>query len=75
MSRIGNSPIQIPSTVTVTISDKEVKLVGPKGELTTVLMNQNVKVKQDDGILTVSRLNEEKAVKAYHGLFRSLLTI
>jgi len=73
MSRIGNSPITIPSGVTVTISDKDVKVVGPKGELTTLLANKNVKVGQKDNVITVSRTNEDKSTKAYHGLMRSLI--
>lgn len=73
MSRIGNSPITIPSGVTVAISKTEVKVTGPKGELTTLLANPAVTVSEKDGVITVSRSNEEKATKSYHGLIRSLI--
>ncbi len=73
MSRIGNSPITIPEGVTVTIGATDVKVVGPKGELSTPLANPNVKVSEKDGIVTVARANEDKATKAYHGLIRSLI--
>ena len=33
MSRIGKLPIVVPAGVTVTISGNEVKVKGPKGEL------------------------------------------
>ncbi len=73
MSRIGNAPIQIPDGVTVTINPTDVKVTGPKGELSTALANKEVNVKQDERVITVSRSSEEKAVKAYHGLIRSLI--
>lgn len=73
MSRIGNAPIEIPAGVTVTTSASDVKVVGPKGELITELANKNVTVKQAESIITVSRSSEDKSVKAYHGLMRSLI--
>ncbi len=73
MSRIGNSPIIVPAGVTVDISKTDVKVTGPKGELTTPLANPNVKITQKDGVITVSRFNEDKSTKAYHGLIRSLI--
>ncbi len=73
MSRIGNSPITIPADVRVDISKSEVKVSGPKGELTTSLANPNVKVALKDGVISVSRSNEDKSTKAYHGLIRSLI--
>lgn len=73
MSRIGNEPVKIPAGVTIDISKTEVKVTGPKGELITVLMNPNITVTQKDGVVTVARLDDEKANKAYHGLMRSLI--
>jgi len=70
MSRIGNFPIVIPEGVTVAVSKTEVKVTGPKGELITPLANPDVTVDEKDGTLVVSRSNEEKAVKSYHGLIR-----
>ena len=37
MSRIGKKPIEIPAGVEVKISDKQVKVKGPKGELSLTL--------------------------------------
>ena len=39
MSRIGNRKIAIPEGVTVTEENGIVKVTGPKGELTTTLVN------------------------------------
>ena len=33
MSRIGNSPVAVPSNVTVTINGQNVEVKGPKGTL------------------------------------------
>lgn len=74
MSRIGNAPIIIPQGVTITIDDKEnvVKVKGPKGELEQKVGNK-LEVTQEDGVLTIKRLSEEKKDRAAHGLYRSLI--
>ncbi len=74
MSRIGKLPITIPAGVTVTV-DKDTNLVtvkGPKGELTQSV-NPAIKVSVEDGTLSVTRPNDEKQNRAFHGLYRSLI--
>lgn len=72
MSRIGKLPIVIPSGVTVTLNDNVVTVKGPKGELSQAIKPEiSVEVKDNEIILT--RSNEEKQVKAYHGLYRALI--
>ena len=72
MSRIGKLPIVIPSGVTVTLNDNVVTVKGPKGELSQAVKPEiSVEVKDNEIILT--RSNEEKQVKAYHGLYRALI--
>lgn len=72
MSKIGKKAISIPDQVKITISRKEISVVGPKGELKTVLL-PNIEVKIEGQELFVSRKNNEKQSKANHGLIRSLL--
>ena len=36
MSRIGKKPIEIPQGVKIEITVKEIKVSGPKGELTAI---------------------------------------
>jgi large subunit ribosomal protein L6 len=73
MSRIGKTPITIPSGVTITVSAENVVTVkGPKGELFQHL-DGDITVSQEDGILTVERPTEQKRHKALHGLYRSLI--
>lgn len=70
MSRIGNLPISIPAGVTVTVDKRIVTVVGPKGTLT---LNLPIKIEVliKDNFVLVSRLTEEKKVKACHGSTRA----
>ncbi len=73
MSRIGRAPIAIPAGVTVTIADGNVVTVkGPLGELTNTF-NAALTIAQEGATLTVSRPNDEKEMRALHGLTRTLI--
>lgn len=73
MSRIGRAPIVIPAGVTVTVSDDNIVTVkGPKGTLTQEI-NKNITVKQEGNEIHVSRPNDDKQNRAFHGLYRALI--
>jgi len=72
MSRIGRMPVPIPSGVDVTINGREVTVTGPKGKL-SLEVAEPIEVSQRDGVLTVTRPNDEGNVRALHGLSRSLV--
>ena len=73
MSRIGNSEIQLPSGVEISVSQGNVvKVKGSKGELTQQI-DPDLSVKQEDGVLTVSRPTDQKRHKAMHGLYNALI--
>ena len=73
MSRIGRHPIVIPAGVTVTVSeDNKVVVKGPKGQLEQAV-NPNIKVEIKDGHVHVTRPNDEKQNRAFHGLYRALI--
>ncbi len=72
MSRIGLAPIQIPSGVEVSVSGGKVVVKGPKGELERSF-SERVSFSVEDGVITVSRRNDERESKATHGLSRALL--
>lgn len=72
MSRIGRTPISIPSGVTVTISGREAVVHGPKGELKAVVP-AGIKVDVVDNEVKVERTNDLKQTRAFHGLLRSLI--
>ena len=73
MSRIGKQPITVPAGVTVTVDDKNVVTVkGPKGTLSQEV-NSDIKLQQENGVLTLVRPTDAKPHKAMHGLYRSLV--
>ncbi len=72
MSRVGKLPIQIPSGVTITVDSDAIKVSGSKGNLETPQL-EGITVKVEDGVLTVTRANDEPKVRAKHGLMRALI--
>lgn len=73
MSRIGKHPIAVPAEVSVTIEAGNVVTVkGPKGTLTQTF-HPDMIIKQENGVLTVSRPDDEHLHKSLHGLTRSLI--
>ncbi|MDR1372421.1 MAG: 50S ribosomal protein L6 [Dysgonamonadaceae bacterium] len=72
MSRIGKLPITIPSKVTVSIEGTTLTVKGPKGELKQEI-NPAIKIEVADGSLTVSRPDDERQNRAFHGLYRALI--
>ena len=73
MSRIGKMPITVPAGVDVKITDGNMVTVqGPKGTLTQQI-HPAMQIALDNGVLTVSRPNDEKEFRSLHGLSRTLL--
>ena len=72
MSRIGKSPVNIPSGVNVKLDGNVVTVKGSKGELTQEI-DSCVTVTIEDSQVTLSREAESPAHKAKHGLYRSLI--
>jgi large subunit ribosomal protein L6 len=72
MSRIGKTPIPVPSGVDITISGASVSVKGPKGELSRTVPG-GITVRQDGDVLVVERPDDERESRALHGLVRSLV--
>jgi large subunit ribosomal protein L6 len=72
MSRIGKSPIPVPSGVDVSVSGSHVSVKGPKGSLERTVPG-TITVRQDGDTLVVERPNDERQNRALHGLVRSLV--
>ena len=72
MSRIGKLPITIPPKVTVSQKDNLITIKGPKGELSQQI-NPAIKIEVDNNILSVSRPDDERQNRAFHGLYRALI--
>jgi large subunit ribosomal protein L6 len=72
MSRVGRSPIPVPSGVTVTIDGPSVTVAGPQGTLSRALP-QPIAIHQEGEALVVTRPDDERSHRALHGLSRSLV--
>jgi len=72
MSRIGRQPIIIPEGVDIKIKGKILQAKGPKGELSLELRPEIIIEKKDNQLL-VSVKGQSKEIKAFWGLFRSLI--
>ncbi len=72
MSRVGRKPIPIPPGVTVSREDHTVIVKGPKGELRQAIHPQ-IKVRVENGQITVERPSDHRSFRAFHGLYRSLI--
>jgi len=72
MSRIGKSPIPVPSGVDITLDGRRIAVKGPQGVLERELPGE-ITVRQEDSTLLVERPNDERQNRALHGLTRSLV--
>ena len=66
MSRIGKRVLTIPENVNVELNEQTIVVKGPKGEL-TLNLDPSVKVKVEEGSITVLPLNELKHTNEMHG--------
>ena len=72
MSRIAKDPIEIPSSVEVTISNGMIAAKGPKGTLDCAIYPR-VNVAIDNGKINVSAKGTSKQARAMSGTTRSLI--
>lgn len=73
MSRIGKHPVPVPAGVDVTIDGRDVKVKGPKGELSHTVPETISVAKAEDGTIVVTRPDDEPDNRAKHGLTRTLV--
>ncbi len=72
MSRLGKKPVTIPSGAKASIDGKTINVEGPKGKL-SFTAQPAIDFSIDDSEVTVSRANDERTSKAFHGLTRALV--
>ena len=73
MSRIGQKIIEIPDNVEANIAQDEIKLVGPKGELTAPIFN-GANIEIADNKITVSKNPDNPDFSKNWGLQRTLIS-
>ena len=72
MSKIGKKFIQIPAEVKIELAQGKAVVQGPKGSL-EIVIPASIEVKIEEGLAKVTRKNDQRQTKAFHGLVRSLL--
>ena len=72
MSRIGKNPVQIMPGVTVAVKGSLVTVKGKLGEL-SYSMPDGISAIVEENLVMVSRANETREGKSFHGLVRALI--
>ena len=72
MSRVANSPVELPSGVEVKLSDAQIEVKGGKGSL-VLARNSVVDINQEGSQLTFSAKNSTKFSRAMSGTTRALV--
>ena len=72
MSRIGRKAVDIVKGASVEVKGTDIIVKGPKGELHAKLM-PGINVEIENAQVKVSRNNEEKQTRAWHGMTRALI--
>jgi large subunit ribosomal protein L6 len=73
MSRIGRLPITLPAGVEVDLQGQLVTVKGPKGTLQHAIAEPIKIERSEDGTLSVTRPDDERASRSLHGLTRTLV--
>jgi len=73
MSRIGRSPITVPTGVDINISeDNLVTVKGPKGTLSQAI-NPDIKIEYEGAAINLTRPTDSPSHRSLHGLSRTLI--
>ncbi len=73
MSRIGKVPVHIPDDVKVNLEGNTLTVTGKRGSLSRKIP-EDIKLNIDNGKIHVTRANQTKRARAYHGLVRTLVS-
>ncbi len=65
MSRVGKNPVSIPSGVTADVNGQQVKVKGPKGELSIVIHDDVSVTKDENGVVLKQRVQSMRAKKLW----------
>ncbi len=72
MSRIGKLPIAIPAGVKVIVTPEAMTVEGPKGKLSQAY-DSSIEIKVEGNTAVVTRKDDSKQTRSFHGLYRNLL--
>jgi large subunit ribosomal protein L6 len=72
MSRLGKQPVPVPSAAKVAIDGETINVDGPKGKL-SFTAQPAIELKQEGSEIIVSRRDDQRTSKAFHGLTRAIV--
>ncbi|HSW35084.1 MAG TPA: 50S ribosomal protein L6 [Candidatus Limnocylindrales bacterium] len=72
MSRTGRKPVVVPADVQVELDERQIIVIGPKGQLSLELPPDMI-IEHGEGLLLVSRPTDSPQHRALHGLTRTLV--
>ena len=72
MSRVANSPVELPSGVEVKLDGQALSVKGSKGEL-AVNVHDDVSVSQEEGVLKFAANGAERGARALAGTMRAVV--
>jgi large subunit ribosomal protein L6 len=72
MSRIGRSPVPVPTGVNVALDGRSVTVTGPRGSLSHEVAGE-ITVRREGDVLLVERPDDERRNRSLHGLTRTLV--
>lgn len=72
MSRVANSPVELPKGVEIKLEADQISVKGGKGNL-SMNLSPDVTISQEDNVLKFEAANSSKASKALSGTYRALV--
>lgn len=72
MSRVGKSPVKLPSGVKINVNGQSVLVEGPKGKLSFNL-SERVTLEKEGEVVNLKRASDSKTDKALHGTSRAII--
>ena len=72
MSRVGKSPVKIPSGVKINVNGQVVNVEGPKGKL-ALTIHERIKIEKEADAIVLVRQSDSGTDKALHGTSRANL--
>jgi len=72
MSRVGNNPISLSEGTLVSFADGMITVKGKLGELSQKI-DSSISISVNENEVVLARNSEDKQIRSYHGLYRSLI--
>lgn len=74
MSKLARKPIVLPEKVSINISNEEVKVTGPLGNLSVPLRHSSlIEIKTESNNIVINRKNDSRNSRMFQGLYYALI--